>query len=144
MSYWDTSAVIKLYLDEPDSEKFRGIAATVPRIMISTLTWSEARVTFRRKEADGSLAKGATEQLMRTLFENIEDGRINSMMWGELLEPEAERVIDRCWTRSPCIRVRTLDAIHIASALTAGETIFVTADIRQRDAAAACGLSLWP
>ena len=144
MSYWDTSAVIKLYLDEPDSAAFREIAATVPRITISTLSWTEARVTFRRKEVDGSLPSGATEQLMQKLFDNIDSGQIDSMMWGELLEPEAEQVIDGCWTRMPCIRVRTLDAIHIASAITAGETVFVTADIRQRDAAAACGLTLLP
>lgn len=144
MSYWDTSAVIKLYLDEPDSDKFREIAASVPRITISTLAWSEARVTFRRKETDGTLPSGATLQLMRTLFNNIDAGRIESMMWSELLEPEAERVIDRCWTHTPCIRVRTLDAIPIASAITAGETVFVTADVRQRDAAVACGLSLLP
>ncbi len=144
MSYWDTSAVIKLYLDEADSAKFREIAAAVPRITISTLSWSEARVTFRRKEADGSLPIGATEQLMHKLFDNIDTGRIDSLMWSDLLEPEAERVIDRCWTGTPCIRVRTLDAIHIASAITAGETVFVTADIRQRDAAVACGLSLLP
>lgn len=144
MSYWDTSAVIKLYLDEPDSADFRKIAASVPRITISTLSWSEARVTFRRKEVDGSLPSGATEQLMQKLFDDIDEGQIDSMMWGELLEPEAEQVIDRCWTRTPCIRVRTLDAIHIASAITAGETVFVTADIRQRDAAVACGLTLLP
>ena len=34
MSYWDTSAVIKLFLDEPDSEKYRAFAAAVPRITV--------------------------------------------------------------------------------------------------------------
>ena len=55
-----------------------------------------------------------------------------------------EEVINFCYAQTPPIFVRTADAIHIATALAAGETEFVTADARQKKAAEVCGLTVFP
>lgn len=60
MSYWDTSALVKLYAPEPDSAVFENHLRSPARTIVSArVTLWEAWATFRRKEADGALAPGA-------------------------------------------------------------------------------------
>ena len=42
------------------------------------------------------------------------------------------------------IAIRTLDALHLAAALSVSETEFVSNDIRQRTAAVALGMAVLP
>ncbi|MFM9962544.1 MAG: hypothetical protein ACKV2Q_15135 [Planctomycetaceae bacterium] len=42
------------------------------------------------------------------------------------------------------IWIRTLDALHVAAALSVGETDFVSNDLRQRAAATAVGMTVLP
>ena len=49
-----------------------------------------------------------------------------------------------CYRRTPPLPLRTLDAIHLTAAQTAGETELVATDIRLREAAKLIGLSLFP
>ena len=55
-----------------------------------------------------------------------------------------EAVVDRCYRQTPPIHLRTLDAIHMATALVVGEPEMVSTDKRLRDAAASFGLSVFP
>jgi uncharacterized protein with PIN domain len=58
MSYWDTSALVKLYAQEPDSAAFEAHAASQTNPLItSRIALYEARATFRRKEAEGILER---------------------------------------------------------------------------------------
>ena len=51
MSYWDTSALVKLYAPEPDSVLFANHAAILARpLRICRIGLYEARAAFRRKE----------------------------------------------------------------------------------------------
>jgi hypothetical protein len=52
--------------------------------------------------------------------------------------------MNRCHSQTPPVFVRTNYALHIASALVAGETEFITADGRQRVAAKLMGLVVLP
>ena len=62
MSYWDTSALVKLYALEPDSGIFEGHVCTVSGpIIISRVGLQEAYATFYRKEASGVLRPGSAE-----------------------------------------------------------------------------------
>ena len=48
MSYWDSSALIKLYVQELDSAEFRALAAKASRVATGSLTRHEVRTVFRK------------------------------------------------------------------------------------------------
>ncbi len=54
MSYWDTSALAKLYVSEPDSADFERHAAAASQIAVSAIGRLELRAVLRRREAEGS------------------------------------------------------------------------------------------
>ena len=58
MSYWDSSALVKLYVREWDSAVFRALALKVNRLATGSLTRHQLRTVFRRREAEGVLRKG--------------------------------------------------------------------------------------
>ena len=55
-----------------------------------------------------------------------------------------EDIVDHCVGRTPSISLRTLDAIHLSTALACGETELVAADRRMREAALILGPSIVP
>jgi len=145
MSYWDTSALIKLYAREQDSVvferhfQFQGGAVAFSRVAV----W-EARATFRRKEADGILATGMTQKLHEQLLADLAAAKWRVIEAGEEVAAEFNRVLDLCHERTPPLFLRTLDAIHLASARVAGETEIVATDKRLREAAVLLGFTLFP
>lgn len=50
----------------------------------------------------------------------------------------------KCYRRTPPLRIRTLDALHLASARADNQIELVAADNRMRDAAKLLGLALFP
>jgi predicted nucleic acid-binding protein len=59
MSYWDSSALVKLYVQEPDSTEFRELAVNASRVATGSLTRHEMRTVFRagRRKAFSRAAK---------------------------------------------------------------------------------------
>lgn len=57
MSYWDSSALVKLFVKEADSAQFEAMAVVEP-LVTGTLALHEARTVFRRREAEGVLPSG--------------------------------------------------------------------------------------
>ena len=53
-------------------------------------------------------------------------------------------VLEACFSQTQPVFIRTNDALHIASAIIAGEKTFITADARQRAAAAFMNLVVSP
>ena len=144
MSYWDTSALAKLYAAETDSADFVARSKITRVFHISRLTHYELRATLRRKEAEAAIGKGEAASSM-LIFEG------DIMLGDYILHEETgavrskyEEVLEKCYTHSLPVFVRTADAIHIATALAAGETEFITADARQKNAAEVCGLTVQP
>ncbi len=144
MSYWDTSALAKLYLVEPDSAKFEALAHRPVSIRISPLVRYEARLTFLRREREGVIAAHAAVVLSRRLDQDIADGKVEIVAADFAIEAEFEQVVQACMNRATPISIRTLDALHVAAALSAKETEFVSNDLRQRDAAVAVGMAALP
>ena len=145
MSYWDTSALVKLYVPEADSPMFERHAQnpTAPRVSARIAAW-EARATFRRKEAEGVIQAWAGERLYRELLHDASVGLWRFIEMGADVETEFARALNVCFTQSPPVLIRTLDAIHLASARVANETEIVATDRRLREAAALLGFALFP
>jgi predicted nucleic acid-binding protein len=77
MSYWDSSALVKLYSKETDSsvfEQFAAKAQTTPTT--ARLAFYEIQTTLRRKEAEGTLTAGAAQRNHERLIQDAADGQI--------------------------------------------------------------------
>ena len=71
MSYWDSSAVVKLYVQELDSAEFRELAVKASRVATGSLTRHEVRTVFRGREAEGVLPSGEAAALYDELTADI-------------------------------------------------------------------------
>jgi predicted nucleic acid-binding protein len=122
--YLDTSALVKLLFEEPES--------------LALAEWLTSRVDVPKVSSDLS-----TVELLRTC-QRIDDGALDDarrLLGGIDLLPLDHVVVEQAATISPR-ELRSLDAIHLASAISlrAELTNFVAYDSRLISAAAAAGL----
>ena len=144
MGCWDTSALVKLYATEADSAQFQGLTAPGVPLVIAHVARYEAHAVFRRREAEGSLPPGETAMLLQDISTDVAVGKITVQADDAEVEKRFGEVLEACLSQTPPVFIRTNDALHIASALVAGEKEFVTADGRQRAAAVLMGLAVMP
>jgi predicted nucleic acid-binding protein len=144
VSYWDTSALLKLYLAEADSTAFQALAGVAERIVTGFIGKHEARTAFRRREAERVLAASAADICYQRLIDDVRRGRIEMVPESAPLERELGQILDLCLSQNPPAFIRTNDALHLAAAKVAGETEFVSADRQQRLAATFLGFTVRP
>ncbi|MEW6306304.1 MAG: type II toxin-antitoxin system VapC family toxin [Verrucomicrobiota bacterium] len=143
MSYWDTSALAKLYIAEPDSGAFQTYALT-NSIVTSRLALWELRHVALRKEVEGVIQSSTAETIWQQAEADVINGRVSMIELDQNLTAELESVMAACYRGTPSLAVRTLDSIHLASARVAGETEIVATDARLRSAALSLGLAVFP
>lgn len=142
LTVFDTSALAKRYLvSEPGHERVRAICADPARkIAVSRLLQTEFASTVGRLARTSQLSGDEADVAWRTF---LRDAYVEY-----LIVPLASRIHVRAENLLRAHPIRSLDAIHIATALEAEEFTgdesleFCTADARQLDAAAAEGLPL--
>ena len=122
--YLDASAIVKLVSREPESDALVAWMAHHPEGITSALS----RVEVGRAALRSRLGPGAHERCSR-IFEHLTVVSID------------ETVVDLA-TRLPGDGLRSLDALHLATALSIGDfpAAFVTYDDRLGHAAEAAGL----
>ncbi len=122
-TYIESSAAVKLFVDEAESEALEALCealATAGEPLVSSaLLETELRRAGIRLDVDPAA-------VVRTL------DRV------ALLDPD--RALFHEAGILPGEHLRSLDAVHVAAAVRAGATTFLTYDDRQRDAALAVGL----
>lgn len=143
MSYWDTSALVKLHVQEADSAQFEALALAAP-VVSGAIALHEARTVFRRREAEGLIPAGAGAALFQRLARSASSDEVRVQAETDAVGREFGDVLERCFSQTPPVFIRTNDALHLASAKVAGEAEFVTADIRQRAAALLLGFNVLP
>jgi predicted nucleic acid-binding protein len=128
--YVDSSALLKRYVDEDDSDACDAILRSDPALVTGRHTVVELRRNLARLVAPGDLA-GA-----RALFER--DLSAISLVELDATTCEAAAVI------AEVTGARTLDALHLAAAQRVGSTgiPFVTYDVRQAQAARSLGFTV--
>lgn len=144
MSFWDTSALAKYYTPEPDRAGYIALAKSLAPIHVGRLADYELQTTLRRKESEGVIAAGAADAYPEQFRDDIVKGVMKLHEESGEVREKFAGVLDDCFSPIPPVFVRTADALHIATAQQAGEKDFVTADIRQKKAAEACGLAVHP
>ena len=144
MSYWDTSALAKLYVQEADSVVFENHAAQASNITVSETGRLELRAVLRRREAEGSLSAGSTKAMHDSFCALISSGQIRKEFITHELEAEYYSILDSCLSQSPPIFLRTNDGLHLAAARRANEPEIVTTDKGLRKAALFLGFTVFP
>ena len=129
-AYFDTSVLLKRYVREEGSAQVR-LSLRRYRFLSSALTPVEARSALCRRRMSGDL----TEQDFTTILSRIRRDRSywELVVITPLVLTHAEELVQTTG-------VKTLDALHLGSALafqavTGIRIPFITADLRQRDAA---------
>jgi len=144
MSYWDTSALGKLYVPEADSATFEQKAAGEAVIVTTRLALYEmCRVAFR-KEVEGSIPPKSAESILSELQQDLAAGEIRIIDIDSRIEAEFNAIMATCYRNTPPLLIRTFDAIHLASARISGESEVVATDSRLREGAKLLGLTVFP
>ena len=137
--YLDTSALIKLYVEEEGTEQV--VEATQDaadgRVIIVDLTPLEARSAIRRREREGDISAADADRVLRQIENDCSMSFLTQPSTSAVME-EAARLIDR----HP---LRAYDALQLAGCLVVrdgmpGPVTFVCADTRLCDAARHEGL----
>ena len=124
--YLDSSAIVKLVLPEPETGALVSRLRDNPEVISSALARVEVLRALKRIRATPAAFRQAERVLTRIALV-----RIN------------EAVLDTAAALDPA-KLRTLDAVHLATAFGLGERLdgFVTYDSRLGDAADRAGLPL--
>lgn len=114
IAYAESSAVLAWLLGEVGAEPVREALAGAERVVASTLTVLECRRALSRARQDGRL-KPADEAAARE--------RLDRASAGWVLMEMAGPAVDRAARPFPAEPVRTLDALHLATALEMQESL---------------------
>jgi predicted nucleic acid-binding protein len=140
--YWDTSCLLKLYCAEEDSHDFIAlIGNTSTPLTTSKLTQTEIFFAFQQKARRGETRGRSAEELFGFFESDVEADRIHFVPWGEDVFQKARELAQRCYASDPPVFLRSLDGIHLASALLSSCKRIHSTDERIRQAIRS--LSLW-
>ncbi len=129
--YIDASFLLAIITDEPDATRCAGVWDSCEDRYSSQLLWAECIVTLRRL--------GVYEE--RSALAEAMLGGITALAYNDT-------IVQRIKREAALSRCRTLDAIHIASALElndhAGDFAIASLDERMRGVASSVSLPLHP
>jgi predicted nucleic acid-binding protein len=104
--YLDTSSLVKLYLNEPDSDAITRLVDEAAVVVTSVLAYPEARATFARRVRERQLTAAESATVVRQLDDDWD--RFVVIMFGDELARAAGRLAERHGVRGG-------DAVHLAS-----------------------------
>jgi uncharacterized protein len=136
--YVDTSALVKWYLEEPFSSEFEAYIADRSDICISRLTVVELRCALARRRRNGEINQRYETVALDTFDTDVRRGYLQVLKLDDARYAEARKLIDQLAD----IPLRTLDALHLATAKAHRCRHFVTADKTQATAARTLGLNV--
>lgn len=122
--YVDTSALLKLYVSEPHSEDVERYFATLERPAISSLTTLEWHCAMLRRCRSGAFSDAYLALARREFSRHRNEGYFRFCPVNDALFAQALDVLDAVQP----VALRSLDAVHLASALSLGKPVFATAD----------------
>jgi predicted nucleic acid-binding protein len=138
MIYLDTSCLLKLLLDEPESEAVRLTVASESEVIVSALTELEAQVQLRAGWLAGEYRERRYRSYLRQLsaFRDIDPFRFRPLA-GSLFQTAMRQ--DRNAARTHC---RTLDRLHLAAIEDLGLRRLMTHDVAEAAGAKALGFEV--
>ena len=134
--YIDTSALAKRYIDEAGSEDFDAFLGRWPRVLISRLAVVEFRCMLQRRRRAAEIDAAYERAAMADFADDVRNGYFEVQPLADRHAIIAHDLIDQLSGHT----LRTLDALHLAIAQSAGATVLATADRGMARAAEALGI----
>jgi uncharacterized protein len=134
--YLDSCIIVKLVSHEPDSEMYHRQVAGNP-VTTSELAVAEVRSALLAKERMGRISRQDRLTGWHLFQEKVRDGEFVLLPLNRQIIERAGAVIDQC---HPGVPLRTLDAIHVATAELNGTEQMCSSDDRVRKASDVVGL----
>ena len=138
MIYLDTSALLKRYIPEANSEMFDAYFVDHAPLSISRLGLVEIRCALARKRRNKQITAEREKAAMNKIRTDIQDGFLITYPVGDTHFAEALHLIDKL-TKVP---LRSLDALHLSIARSLGVHEIATADAVLRQAARALKMNV--
>ncbi|WP_420799901.1 type II toxin-antitoxin system VapC family toxin [Nitrospira moscoviensis] len=132
MYYWDTSALVKQFIEEAGTRDVTAWRLQAPPHATATIAFTEAFSAFRRRVRESALKEPQYQEVVRRFLRE----------WPSYVRITLdEGVLDRSRSLLERHALRTLDAIHLASALQLQDhldepSVLISADARLLNAAA--------
>lgn len=137
--YLDTSCLLKMMFNEPESPRVAAIVAGENRVVVSRLAWIEASIQFDARLAGGTLRRGEVAKLAGRLAAILSTAPYDVVpvppdVW-DLTEAQISPV-------GGTVHCRTLDRLHLAIMQSLGLARILTNDGAQARAASALGYAV--
>lgn len=133
LTYFDSSAFVKRYLNESGSEIVDQLCSESTSVALSSIAIPEIFSALNRRVNDKSISKRDYKKIKTVLLEEVEDIEVINLV-PEVIA-EAIKVLESN-------KLRAMDSIHIGSAIIIKPDIFITSDKRQFLAAKKSGLKI--
>jgi hypothetical protein len=134
----DASALVKLFVPEPESDALNQALVGAEDVIVSDLALTEVASALGRRVRERRLAVTEARRLQR------EAEKLASACHHVDLTPPIHRRAERLLLSSRAVPLRALDALHVATALAADAATLVTYDPRLRAVASSQGLFVAP
>ena len=129
--FLDSSALAKRYIAEKGSERILALWQEADDISLSILCVPEVLSACNRLRREKKLDQKGYQAIKDGFFRDIEDTDLINVV---------PTIIEGAVSCLAGGTMRTLDAIHVASAMSVGSELFVTSDPRQAEGARAMKL----
>lgn len=129
--FFDSSAFVKRYVNEAGTDTVLDWCDRATEIGLSGIALPEIISAFCRLRREGKINDTQYRQLKSLLMADVEDAAICDL---------TPLVLAHSISSLEANVLRGMDAIHIGSAIAMNAEVFVSADQRQREAAAHAGL----
>jgi predicted nucleic acid-binding protein len=127
--YLDTSALVKLYAEEPGREEVENAVREARVVAVSEIGYVEARSALARKEREGSFSTDEHDEAVAQLQQDYREVYLSRPITGDL--------IARAGGLARKHALRAYDAVHLATALVLREENLELAERVQESAEAA-------
>lgn len=131
--FFDSSALVKRYVDEAGTPTVLEWCDRAGELVLSVIAVPELFSAFRRLVREGRLSEPQYARLKSDLLADLVDA---------LLCDTWPQVIQRAVEALEANPLRAMDSIHVAAAIVCGAEVFVSADLRQCEAARRQGLDV--
>ncbi len=138
--YLDSCIIVKLLVVESDSEFFVGALNGKP-LVTSELAQVEVFSALLLRERAGKIEAADRRLAWKEFHARIGAGEIKIEPLNSVALRKAVQCLEHC---HPDVPLRTLDAVHLATADLCQDFPLVTTDARLRDAAGTLGFDLFP
>lgn len=132
-AFFDTSAFVKRYVEEPGSERVMEICREAEHLVLSLICLPEMISTLNRLVREGKLTEYQYQQIKDLILDDFEDIEVCD------ITTEVIKQTILCLEKNP---LRAMAALHLGCALAVRPELFVSSDRRQIEAAIQEGLTV--